>query len=243
MSIQRFLIAGIKVEMDVKGQLLSERSEKYRFDFDGKPDMFLSAPEDKMDIVRKSSPNLSDDQIEYICTSTFFYHKLLKFDGFLIHSSAIQYNGKAYLFTADCGPGKSTHTALWRKYLGEKATIINDDKPAIRLIDGKFYAVGTPWSGKTAQNENVSVPVGSVAILTRSKENFIKPAENTFAVRNLLRQTIIVPTVEELDVLSGFMDKFIRTVPIFHLGCDMSENAVKTSFEAMTHEKYISKGL
>ena len=49
----------------------------------------------------------------------------------MLHSSAVVADGKAYLFTADSGTGKSTHTQLWPRMFGDRAYILNDDKPAL----------------------------------------------------------------------------------------------------------------
>ena len=238
MSTNKYVIAGLKVLMTVHYDMLRERSEKYLCEFSGEPDMIIEAPEDKMDLLRRESPNLNDPQREYIITSAQFYNYLLEFDGFLLHSSAISYDGKAYLFSADCGTGKSTHTRLWCEYLGDAVKKINDDKPAIRLVDGTFCAIGTPWSGKTAENENVVVPVGGVVLLNRGLVNKIEPAERLNAVMSLLRQTFFPPKRENTDRMADLMDKFIRAVPVYRLECDMSEEAVKTSFEALTGTKY-----
>ncbi len=238
MSTKRYIIAGLKVEMTTHYGMLEQRSLKYVADFDGEPDFTIEATEDKMDIMRAQSPNLTDSQREYIVTSAYFYNYLLEHDGFLLHSSAISYDGKAYLFSADCGTGKSTHTRLWCEYLGDAVKKINDDKPAIRLIDGVFCAIGTPWSGKTDENENVIVPVGGVVLLERGLENKIEPADRIRAVMALLRQTFFPPKRENTDRMAELMDKFIRSVPVFKLQCDMSEDAVKTSFEALTGTKY-----
>lgn len=241
MSIGRYVIAGIKVAMDVKGELLKTRSEKYLCGFDGEPDMFITATEGKMDIMRRDAPSLNDSEREYIITSVLFYNKLLNFNGFMLHSSALSYDGQAYLFTADPGTGKSTHTELWSRYLGPSVEIINDDKPAVRLIDGRFYAIGTPWSGKTNKNADISVPIGGVALLYRSSESTIEPASAKEAVFSLLKQTVIPSHRDGTDLMSDLLDKFIRTVRIYKFGCDISEKAVITSFEAMTGKEYIRR--
>lgn len=241
MSTGRYVIAGLKVEMNIRYDMLRLRSEKYLADFEGEPDIFIEAPEETLELMRRKSPNLTDEQREYICTSAHFYNQLLSFDGFLLHSSAISYDGKAYLFSADCGTGKSTHTRLWCEYLGDAVKKINDDKPALRLIDGVFCAIGTPWSGKTDENENVTVPVGGVVLLERGTVNKIEPAEKLKAVMSLLRQTFFPPKRENTDRMAELMDKFIRSVPVYRLECDMSEDAVKTSFEALTGSKYEGK--
>ena len=240
MSINRYLIAGLKCEMDVRFDMLRERSRKYLYPFSGKPDISLSASDEKIEILRKRYKNLNDAQREYMITSTYFYSALLDFGGYMLHSSAASYNGKAYLFTADSGTGKSTHTRLWMQYL-DGVEMINDDKPAVKIVDGRFCAIGTPWSGKTAANSDVTVPVGAVALLRRSGAPYIKPAETSDAVRTLLKQTVIPPRPDGTEKLAVLLDKFIRSVPIFEFGCDISERSLITSFEAMTKETYKRK--
>lgn len=239
--MSRYIVAGLKVVINARFDMLKTRAEKYLADFSGEPDIVIEMPDEKLELMRNTSPNLTDEQREYIYTSAVFYNSLLDFDGFLLHSSAISYDGKAYLFSADCGTGKSTHTRLWCEYLGDAVKKINDDKPAIRLIDGTFCAIGTPWSGKTAENENVIVPVGGAVLLNRGKVNKIEPADKVKAVMCLLRQTFFPPKRESTDKMASLLDEFIRSVPVYRLECDMSEDAVKTSFEALTGKKYEGK--
>ena len=237
MSYGKYLIADLKVEMEVNGDMLRSRSEKYRADFNGEPDMVIIPPKENLDRMQAEHPRLSPAAIEYLGTGCMFYYRLLKFGGFLLHSSTISYNGKAYIFTADSGTGKSTHTSLWRKFV-DGVEMINDDKPAIKLIDDEFYAIGTPWSGKTDQNTDISVPVGGVVLLHRGTENRIRPATALETIPFLMRQTQLPSKPENVDILTDLLDKFIRKTPIFVLKCDMTEDAVKTSFEALTGTDY-----
>ena len=46
------------------------------------------------------------------------------------------------------------------------------------------------------------------------------------------------PVLKTLEL----MDALVRGVPLYLLECDISEEAVRTSFEAMTGEKYESRG-
>ena len=105
-------------------------------------------------------------------------------------------------------------------------------------MDGKFYAIGTPWSGKTDRNADIAVPVGAFAMLGRGETSSIEAGDVTRAVPFLLRQTMFPSKPENTDLLVELLDKFIRTVPIYDFKCNISEDAVKTSFETMTGEKY-----
>ncbi len=238
MATEKLIIADLKVHMDIKYDLLRSRCEKYLHNFSGEPDIVVNPSQKWIDNLVETKGELTHAEYEYLCAGLLFYDELLKFDGFVMHSSSLCYNNKAYLFSADSGTGKSTHVGLWKKYIGDAVSIINDDKPAVRLIDGKFYCIGTPFSGKTDQNLDISVPVGAMALLYRGIENKIEPAETRDAVHTLLRQTLISINNRNNDRLIELLDLFVKSVPIYRFGCDMSEEAVKTSFEKMTGEKY-----
>ncbi|MBE6798322.1 MAG: hypothetical protein E7525_00870 [Ruminococcaceae bacterium] len=236
----KYLIAGLKVEFEPKYPLLTERSEKYLHDFSGEADIKFDLTEETIDKMIEKVPVVPRATAEYMGTAIMFYYKLLNHNGFLLHSSCIGYRGKAYLFTADPGTGKSTHTGLWKKFIPE-VEFINDDKPAIRLIDGTYYACGTPWSGKTSLNSDVLIPVGGVALLHRGLKNTIDLSETGKAVTFILKQTQIPDQKDALDRMVYLLDGFVRNTPIYDLACDMSEDAVKTSFEALTGEEYAKR--
>lgn len=97
----------------------------------------------------------------------------------LFHGSVIAVDGKAYLFTAKSGTGKSTHTRLWREYFGERAVMINDDKPLLRITQEGVFAYGTPWDGKHRLSTNISAPLAGICILRRGNDNSIRMITGT----------------------------------------------------------------
>ena len=152
-----------------------------------------------------------------------------------MHSSAICYDGRAYLFSAPCGTGKSTHTSLWQKYLGEdKVVYINDDKPAIRKIDGVFYAYGTPWSGKEDLSANIKAPLGGITYISRADEPSIKRIDTVDAVKNLLWQTARPYSQKGMNKMLSLFEELIEQVPIYEMGCDVSEESFRLSMETLT---------
>jgi len=109
--------------------------------------------------------DLTDDIRPYIMLGEIFKFAILKHNGIVIHSSAIEYDGSGILFSAPSGTGKSTHTGLWKKYYPNITTILNDDMPAIRFVDNVPYIFGTPWSGKTEINCNQFAPLKAIIFL------------------------------------------------------------------------------
>lgn len=99
-----------------------------------------------------------------------FSQAILPHGGINIHASAIDHNGKAYLFMGKSGTGKSTHAALWLQHI-ENTELINDDNPAIRIIEGNTLIYGTPWSGKTLCYKDLCRPLGGIVRLQQAPYN------------------------------------------------------------------------
>ena len=177
--------------------------------------------------------NLSHSDIEYVYSGSRFYKELLAFDGMMLHASGVVKNGYAYLFSADPGTGKSTHTSLWLKAFGEEAFIINDDKPALRIIDGEVYVYGTPFSGKTDLNTNTRAKLGGICYLERSEENWIKPITGAEAIMLTLRQTLHKLDNEQMPKMLELLDKILSTAPLYRMGCNISEAAAQLAYNTM----------
>lgn len=168
--------------------------------------------------------------------------KLPLYGRFLMHGAAITYGGGAYLFCAPSGVGKSTHIALWRRYLGDGVDIINGDKPFLSLEDaqaGEHIRVhGSPWAGKELWQKNRSATLRAVCLITRGKENSIRRLDAAGCLDALMRQIYIPRNAESAQATLELTDALVRLVPVFELRCNVSEEAVRCSFEALTGLAY-----
>lgn len=103
----------------------------------------------------------------------------------LIHASLVRHHGVGYAFTAVSGTGKSTHVNLWMRNIDD-CDIMNDDNPLVRVIDGKAYVYGSPWSGKTPCYRDVKAPLGAITRVVRGKANVVEPLEPKVAFVTLI---------------------------------------------------------
>ncbi|MBQ6708885.1 MAG: hypothetical protein IJM97_08060 [Clostridia bacterium] len=230
-----YKIAGFTVSMEPKYEPLVSQVKPYLINDTEDVQITLSLPDEFLEKKHQENPHLDIGSCEYIFYGVEFYYKLLDFNGFLLHSSAIEYEGNAYLFSAPSGTGKSTHTSLWVKKFGEdKVKFINDDKPVILFKDGKIYACGTPFSGKTNLSENVCVPIKGICFLHRSPTNEIKRCESKDALKNIMNQTVRPANAVRMSNLLSMIDKLMKNVPIFEMGCNMSTEAAEVSYSAMS---------
>lgn len=154
--------------------------------------------------------------------------QLLAYDILLLHGSAVAVDGKGYLFTADCGTGKSTHTRFWRETFGERAVIVNDDKPFVKLTGEGVFLCGAPWSGKHGLDTNITVPLNGICILRRGSENRIASLSPEKALPQLQKQCNAPdsPLVEQL----------CRSVPLWQMECTKDPSAAAVSYAAMSQK-------
>ena len=229
-------IAGLRVEIaDCKGRTLKQ-AEKYLSpdqSAENKPDIKINITKDKVIQAMSEHPELNSDDWEYMLTGSAFYTKLTAFDGILLHSSCIVVDGVAYAFSADSGVGKSTHTKLWLERFGERPYMLNDDKPAIRIIDGTVYACGTPWSGKYDYSTPAVVPLGAICFIKRGEHNSIKKADVKTAIFNIFSQTVRRLSEVSVNRVFDTLDEMFKKVPVYELECDISREAVEVSYNAL----------
>lgn len=201
-----------------------------------KVDINIFVDDKRIKSAMAEHPELNQDSWEYMLTGSDFYNAVIDFDGILLHSSCIVVDGVAYAFSANSGVGKSTHTGLWLKKFGNRAYMLNDDKPCIRKIDGRIYACGTPWSGKYDYSTPELVPLGGICFLERCEENHIKPADIKTAVFNIFNQTVRHLDSKKMDKLFDVIEDIFESVPLYELGCNISMEAVETSYNAMKRD-------
>ncbi len=156
-----------------------------------------------------------------------------KYEGMFLHCAAIKYNGKAYLFTAPSGTGKTTHIRLWKKHLGDKVEIINGDKPLLRKIGNEIIAYGTPWQGKEDYGCNTSAPIGGIFLIHRAEENSIVKATVKESLPFLLSQTVRPYEKENLIKLFDVLEYMVNNIPIYNLYCNMDKQAMETALSVV----------
>ena len=230
-----YKIADLTVALQANGKILAKQSLPYLSDSTRPVDFTIALSGDFLRQKQQENPHLSLDECEYIWTGAEFYRRLLDYDGFMLHASALAYEGMSYLFSAPCGTGKSTHAGLWRQYFGTgKVRIINDDKPALRCIDNSFHVYGTPWSGKSGYSLNVKVPLQGICFLEQCTHNWIKKLESEAVLKLILNQTLRPHELQSMDNLLTLLDKLIRQIPVYKMGCTISPEAVEMAWQTMS---------
>ena len=174
----------------------------------------------------------TDPFLDRAAIQRMFADHLFEKDVLLCHGSTVAVDGRAYLFTAKCGTGKSTHTRLWREVFGDRAVMVNDDKPFLVLTGNGVLACGAPWSGKHGLDTNVTLPLGGICILERGPENTIRPASLDEALPRLLHETHC-PEGQEAR-FHALVTQLAQNVSLWHMECTKDPEAARTAHGAMS---------
>ena len=227
-----YKIADVIVEMDIRFDRLKNQAEQYLYKGNKKADITLVLEEKVMERARKEFPKLDDGSLEYLLFGALFYDKLLDYDGMMLHASAVSVENRAYLFSANSGVGKSTHTTFWTQLI-RGARIINDDKPALRFIDGDIYVYGTPFSGKHDISINGRFLLGGICFLERGKENIIKDISPKDSIPLILPQTASMHSAERISKKLEVIDRLLTNSRLYKMQCTNDISAAKVSYEKM----------
>lgn len=179
----------------------------------------------------------SDAYLETLAVYRKIADHLLSCDTLLFHGSVIAVDGEGYLFTAKSGTGKSTHTRLWREYFGERAVMVNDDKPLLHITDTGVTAYGTPWDGKHRLSTNTAAPLKGICILTRDTTNHIESVEPHAVYPLIVQQTNRSLSSDGVKHTLSLIDHMLNVVPVYRLGCNMDIEAAGVAYEGMNRLK------
>ncbi len=209
---------------------------------DGEPLFAVEASEEAIDndIKTLTESNMTVYDRGYL-ESVEVYRELclkaLEYGAMFLHSACVAVDGEAYCFTADSGTGKSTHIRLWKRLFGDRAVIVNGDKPLLRKKDGVFHVYGTPWCGKEGWNVNIGAPIKALCLVTRSETNRIEPMDGSNVIFTVIQQTIHPRTTEQLELVLDIMDGLLSAVPMYRLGCNMEPDAARVAYEGMSGKR------
>ena len=231
-------IAGLRVCIENEYEFTTKFCREF-LSADQETAAHLTAKITKEDLLaeKELSPNFSDGYIENICLYRNICLQIPRLGRMLLHASILEYDGAAYAFLGRSGTGKSTHTTLWLKYVSG-SSILNGDKPILEASDGFFLAYGTPWRGKEGWGGKGFAPLKGLCFLEQAKENSIRKLTSAEVTARLFTQ-LLIPTEEDCAVATlELADKLITQTPAYLLQCDISEEAVKHSYEALTGKAY-----
>lgn len=153
--------------------------------------------------------------------------------GLLVHASLVRQDGVGYAFIAKSGTGKSTQVSLWLRFL-PNCDLMNDDNPIVRIIDGKPWIYGGPWSGKTPCYRNVKAPLGAITRIDRAKVNSVERLEPIEAFASVLPACSTMKWDSRIfNDICDTVTKIVETTGVYTLHCLPNREAAEICNKAI----------
>ncbi len=226
------LTAGVAVRINHKYGFVRRLCEGYLTDRE--PDLSVSVTDDEIDAETELTNNVFPREVcEATCLHRAITNGLVKYGVMLIHSAAVSLDDEAYVFIAKSGVGKSTHIRLWQKVYGDRALVVNGDKPYYSFEDGVLTVHGSPWRGKELLGAPVSRPVRAICILERGEENEIRRASVSEALGRFFHQVLLPKDDPELSLFMKMADRILKEIPFYILKCNMNDDAAVVACRGM----------
>ncbi|MBQ7745748.1 MAG: hypothetical protein IJT85_09345 [Ruminococcus sp.] len=230
----KYKIADLIVEMTPKYTESIRLAEPFLYNGDRETDIKLKISYDYVDETAAKPNCLSTKpQLENFAFSNVFNRAAIKYGVMLVHSSALVYDGGAYLFSADSGVGKSTHTKLWLKAFGDKVHIMNDDKPVVRLYDDHAVAFGTPFDGGSRIAHNENYPLKAIIFVERGEKNSVRIPTSREIIQKLYFQTARMVNRETAEKMLLNFEKLLTLSKFYVLTCNMDISAAYVAFDGI----------
>lgn len=160
------------------------------------------------------------------CALLSLERRMVQRNALILHCAYIRYKGEAILFSAPSETGKTTQANLWEKYRGSET--INGDKSLLQCIDGRWMAQGWPVCGSSDVCHNLATPIHAIVMLSQDQTNHVERLTGMHAFTQLYSQiTVNSWNRNFVNHNMDLIEQLIAQVPIFHLGCTISEEAVE----------------
>lgn len=230
-----YRFADIDIGVNFTYDFIDRQCEKYLSD--GLPEHIITITSEKIDYERslngENGAGFPDGYFESLAFHREFVTWAVDKQVLLMHGSTIAFDGKAYMYTAPSGTGKSTHSHICSKVFGDRVFYINDDKPFLRRVDGQWRAYGSPWDGKHRLSTNCSAPLGGICFLRRGDVNEIHRADKFEKLGELMGQ---IYRPDDVKIMKSVMPLIISlaSTPLWELHCNISADAAKLSLGTMS---------
>ncbi len=217
-------IAGVNTFINTPCLRLQQNAEKFK-SMDTKASAEIVLPKERLiELNGGSEEHL--EEFAYVVSGSVFHREIIKHGGIMLHSSAINFNGRGIAFSAKSGTGKSTHTAFWVEKFKDNCVILNDDKPVIKKENGSYYIYGTPWSGKSDINLNAKAPLYAIVLLERGEKDEISLCDKNVALKKILESTVHPKNLELFNSMLEIIEDILKNVKIYSLKCTKNVSSV-----------------
>ena len=226
-------IADINVEFNTKYYKLTSISKEFLTN-NQNSDIVINITQEQIDRELANTQNsVLPSFCEVACACRAFCNEIWKYNAILFHSSVVEVNHRAVAFTAQSGTGKTTHTLLWKELLGDDLTIINGDKPIVRLLNDILYVYGTPWKGKESFGINAKSKLTDICFIERDTVNSVEKFKKENAVDRIFNQILLPKDASGLKKTLELVDLLLSKCNLWIIRCNTDISAAETAYNTI----------
>lgn len=166
--------------------------------------------------------------------------ELLKHGRCIFHSAAFLWDGKAYLFTAPSGTGKSTQLNNWLQLYGNEISIMNGDKPVLFKNENGITVYPSPWKGKEGLgDDSITAPLGGIIILQQGRTNSLVRLTSERSVTQLIQRILFTVETRELVLNAvNMIDAIVSDIPVWLLTNTGDQYSARLTHNTLRKELY-----
>ena len=175
---------------------------------------------------------------EFLLSAYRACDELLKYNRCIFHGAVFLWRGKAFIFTAHSGTGKSTQLFNWEKLYGDEIKIMNGDKPVLYSESNRVMVYPSPWKGKEGLgDDSLSAPLGGIIILEQGKKNQIERLIPQKSIPQLFRRILFtVETEESVHRAAAMIEAIVMNVPVWKLINTGDSDSAELTYETIRKE-------
>jgi len=160
---------------------------------------------------------ISPDPFAYPLSELLWIQLLSECEGFILHAFAFEKNGQVDCFSGVSGAGKSTMARQLQR-LEPKTHLLSDDRVAIRRVQGKWMAYGTPWCGDANVMSTGSGHLKSISFIRHSPDG--QPHSDPLTAKAAIEMLLVrsFPAFYDAVAMKRMLDlswDLCREIPFF----------------------------
>lgn len=180
---------------------------------------------DQIRVLVDVRPGHSFGRYLYIWQFLFLEQLLNRENAVILHSASVIWRGKAILFSAPSGTGKSTQADLWKQYEGAEG--LNGDRNILHWSGKSWCVCGLPWHGTSPDCISREVPLGAIAIVRQAPRNSIDQLSSLKKFQYISSELSSIGWDRDFtDRMCDLVENLVGQIPIVQLNCDISRDAV-----------------
>ena|GEM_PF-1175780 len=134
---------------------------------------------------RRGAP--SGVALNYPSDQVLLTNRLLRLGAVVLHACGVVMNGRGYVFCGRSGIGKTTMARMWRN---RGATLLNDDRVILRVVNGEVRLFSSPWHGEEREVKAGNVPLAGFFHLTQATAHRLTPLTGALSGARLVATAI-----------------------------------------------------